>query len=164
MDLPPMLRVIRSSPIFVHWPLDVPPGVSGISSLPISLQSLVEGTEYPPQTPTLLQATTTKIVMIVENVSPTPFALLRRARNFEYRDDGWHLQEFANYEDPTLALTDEYLRVLKCISSANQSRSGTTASDYSHLRSLMKWGASSQKGLKFCGVRGPNRLIMRDPA
>ncbi|KAJ5124232.1 uncharacterized protein N7515_008057 [Penicillium bovifimosum] len=105
---------------------DVPRGVSGISSLPISLQSLVEATEYPPQTPTLLQVTTTKVVMIVENVSPTPFALLRRARNFEYRDDDWHLQEFANYEDPTTALTDECLRVLKCISSANQSSVSST--------------------------------------
>jgi hypothetical protein len=100
---------------------DVPRGVSGISSLPISLQSLVEATEYPPETPTLLQVTTTKVVMIVENVSPTPFSLLRRAKNFEYRDDDWHLQEFANYEDPIRALTDECLRVLKCISSANES-------------------------------------------
>jgi hypothetical protein len=37
-----------------------------------------------------LQVTTTKVVMIVENVSPTPFSLLRRAKNFEYRDDDWH--------------------------------------------------------------------------
>ncbi|CDM31926.1 hypothetical protein DTO013E5_1840 [Penicillium roqueforti] len=100
---------------------DVPRGVSGISSLPISLQSLVEATEYPPETPTLLQVTTTKVIMIVENVSPTPFSLLRRAKNFEYRDDDWHLQEFANYEDPVDALTDECLRVLRCISSTNQS-------------------------------------------
>ena len=95
--------------------------MTGISSLPISLQSLVGATEYPPETPTLLQVTTTKVVMIVENVSPTPFSLLRRAKNFEYRDDDWHLQEFANYEDPIRALTDECLRVLKCISSANES-------------------------------------------
>ncbi|KGO48481.1 protein of unknown function DUF1708 [Penicillium expansum] len=105
---------------------DVPRGVSGISSLPISLQSLVEATEYPPETPTLLQVTTTKVVMIVENVSPTPFSLLRRAKNFEYRDDDWHLQEFANYEDPVSALTDECLRVLRCISSANQSSVSST--------------------------------------
>ncbi|OQE38263.1 hypothetical protein PENCOP_c008G03320 [Penicillium coprophilum] len=105
---------------------DVPRGVSGISSLPISLQSLVEATEYPPETPTLLQVTTTKVVMIVENVSPTPFSLLRRAKNFEYRDDDWHLQEFANYEDPVSALTDECLRVLSCISSANQSSVSST--------------------------------------
>lgn len=59
--------------------------------------------------------------MIVENVSPTPFSLLRRAKNFEYRDDDWHLQEFANYDDPVSALTDECLRVLQCISSANES-------------------------------------------
>ncbi|KAJ5592492.1 hypothetical protein N7537_009396 [Penicillium hordei] len=105
---------------------DVHRGVSGISSLPISLQSLVEATEYPPETPTLLQVTTTKVVMIVENVSPTPFSLLRRAKNFEYRDDDWHLQEFANYEDPVSALTDECLRVLRCISSANQSSVSST--------------------------------------
>ncbi|KAJ5692556.1 hypothetical protein N7462_001979 [Penicillium macrosclerotiorum] len=100
---------------------DVPRGVTGISSLPISLQSLVQATEYPPDTPTLLQVTTTKVVMIVDTVSPTPFSLLRRAKNFEYRDDHWHLQEFANYEDPIKALTDECLRVLKCISSTNES-------------------------------------------
>lgn len=105
---------------------DVHRGVGGISSLPISLQSLVEATEYPPETPTLLQVTTTKVVMIVENVSPTPFSLLRRAKNFEYRDDDWHLQEFANYEDPVSALTDECLRVLRCISSANQSSVSST--------------------------------------
>ena len=96
-------------------------GVSGISSLPISLQTLVEATEYPPETPTLLQVSTTKVVMIVDTVSPTPFSLLRRAKNFEYRDDHWHLQEFANYEDPIKALTDECLRVLRCISSTNES-------------------------------------------
>ncbi|KAJ5334907.1 hypothetical protein N7452_007310 [Penicillium brevicompactum] len=105
---------------------DVPRGVSGISSLPISLQTLVEATEYPPETPTLLQVTTTKVVMIVENVSPTPFSLLRRAKNFEYRDDDWHLQEFANYDDPVSALTDECLRVLQCISSANESSVSST--------------------------------------
>lgn len=64
--------------------------------------------------------------MIVENVSPTPFSLLRRAKNFEYRDDDWHLQEFANYDDPINALTDECLRVLKCISSANASSVSST--------------------------------------
>lgn len=95
--------------------------MNGISTLPISLQSLVEATEYPPETPTLLQVTTTKVVMIVDTVSPTPFALLRRAKNFEYRDDHWHLQEFANFEDPVKALTDECLRVLRCISSTNES-------------------------------------------
>ncbi|KAJ6114597.1 hypothetical protein N7486_000375 [Penicillium sp. IBT 16267x] len=100
---------------------EMPRGVTGISSLPISLQSLVEATEYPPETPTLLQVTTTKVVMIVDTVSPTPFSLLRRAKNFEYRDEHWHLQEFANFEDPIKALTDECLRVLKCISSTNES-------------------------------------------
>lgn len=59
--------------------------------------------------------------MIVDTVSPTPFALLRRAKNFEYRDSDHHLQQFSNFEDPIRALTDECLRVLRCISSTNQS-------------------------------------------
>ena len=59
--------------------------------------------------------------MIVDSVSPTPFALLRRAKHFEYRDDDQALQEFSNYEDPVQALTDECRRVLKSISSTNQS-------------------------------------------
>lgn len=94
--------------------------MGGIATLPIALQSLVQATEYPPEAPTLLQVTTTKVVMIVDTVSPTPFALLRRAKNFEYRDSDRHLQEFSGFEDPIRALTDECFRVLKCIASTNQ--------------------------------------------
>lgn len=96
-------------------------GISGISTLPRSLQALVSQTEYPPQAPTLMQTSTTRVVMIVDSVSPTPFALLRRAKHFEYRDDDEALQQFSSYEDPVKALTDECRRVLKCISSTNQS-------------------------------------------
>ncbi|CRG88231.1 Meiotically up-regulated gene 8 protein [Talaromyces islandicus] len=101
-------------------------GISGISTLPIALQSLVQATEYPPQMPTLLQISTTKVVMIVDTVSPTPFALLRRAKNFEYRDSDRHLQEFTAYDDPTRALTDECQRVLKAIANTNQSEASTS--------------------------------------
>lgn len=59
--------------------------------------------------------------MVVNSVSPTPFALLRRAKHFEYRDDDQVLQQFSDFEDPVEALTDECRRVLKSISSANQS-------------------------------------------
>ncbi|KAF7594462.1 hypothetical protein BBP40_009095 [Aspergillus hancockii] len=97
-----------------------PRGMNSISTLPIALQTLLQATEYPPETPALLQVSTTKVVMIVDTVSPTPFALLRRAKNFEYRDSDRHLQEFASFEDPLRALTDECLRVLKCIASTNQ--------------------------------------------
>lgn len=62
-------------------------GVNGISTLPISLQKLVQETEYPPMAPTLMLYSTPKVAMIVESVSPTPFALLRRANNFVYRDE-----------------------------------------------------------------------------
>ena len=68
-----------------------------------------------------MQTGTTKVVMIVDSVSPTPFALLRRAKHFEYRDDDEALQRFSAYEDTVKALTDECRRVLECISSANQS-------------------------------------------
>lgn len=97
-------------------------GLNGISTLPMSLQKLVQETEYPPETPSLMQTSTTKVVMIVNSVSPTPFALLRRTNHFQYRDDDQALQQFSNYEDPSKALTDECRRVLKSISSANQSQ------------------------------------------
>ncbi|KAI9805408.1 MAG: hypothetical protein M1825_000659 [Sarcosagium campestre] len=96
-------------------------GISGISALPISLQTLVQQTEYPPETPTLMQTSTLKVIMSVDSVSPTPFALLRRAKNFEYRDDDAALQAFADFDDPVEALTEECRRVLRCISSTNQS-------------------------------------------
>ncbi|KAK2625486.1 hypothetical protein QTJ16_004798 [Diplocarpon rosae] len=96
--------------------------LNGISSLPMSLQKLVQETEYPPERPSLLQTRTTKVAMIVDAVSPTPFALLRRANHFQYRDDDRALQAFAEYEDPVKALTDECRRVLRSISTANQSQ------------------------------------------
>ena len=101
-------------------------GTKGIIGLPISLQQLVQATEYPPEAPTLIFNTVTKVIMIVDVVSPTPYALLRRAKNFEYRDDDSALQQFAGYDDPVRALTDECRRVLKCISSINQSNVSTT--------------------------------------
>lgn len=59
--------------------------------------------------------------MVVNSVSPTPFALLRRAKHFEYRDDDQVLQQFSDFEDPVQALTVECRRVLNSISSTNQS-------------------------------------------
>jgi Domain of unknown function (DUF1708) len=101
-------------------------GTKGIIGLPIALQQLVQATEYPPKAPALMFNEATKVVMIVDVVSPTPYALLRRAKNFEYRDDDRALQQFANHDDPVRALTDECRRVLKCISSTNQSTISTT--------------------------------------
>lgn len=99
-------------------------GFNGISALPISLQTLVGDTHYPPAYPPF--ESTSKVVMVVNSVSPTPFALLRRAKHFEYRDDDEVLQQFSNFEDPVQALTDECRRVLKSISSANQSAVSNT--------------------------------------
>lgn len=101
------------------WP--DPDVVGKIETLPRSLQALLQQTEYPPEPPALMQTTTTKVVMIVDSVSPTPFALLRRAKHFEYRDDDEALQQFSSFEDPVRALTDECRRVLECIATANQS-------------------------------------------
>ena len=61
--------------------------------------------------------------MVVDTVSPTPFALLRRSKNFHYRDDDDVLQRFSEFDDPVIALTDECRRVLKSISSANDTSS-----------------------------------------
>ncbi|KAJ4990243.1 hypothetical protein SVAN01_04334 [Stagonosporopsis vannaccii] len=110
--------------------------IGGISNLPRSLQSLLSQTEYPPQAPVLMQSRTTKVVMIVDSVSPTPFALLRRAKNFEYRDDDAALQQFSAYEDTVKALTDECRRVLESIATANQSvvSPGATTPDPSWSR------------------------------
>ncbi|KAM0288002.1 hypothetical protein ACHAQH_000070 [Verticillium albo-atrum] len=94
----------------------------GISMLPMSLQKLLQETEYPPHRPSLMQSSTNKVVMIVDTVSPTPFALLRRANHFHFRDEDRALQEFSDFEDPIRALTEECRRVLKSISSANQSQ------------------------------------------
>src|SRR5690606_38104435 len=51
-----------------------------------------------------------------------PFSLLRRANHFQYRDDGSGLSAYAEYEDPVKALTEECRRVLRAISSTNQSQ------------------------------------------
>lgn len=96
-------------------------GTNGISALPLSLQKLLETTEYPPVLHGVMETGTKKVVMIVDTVSPTPFALLRRAKHFQYRDDDQALQRFSEYDDPVQALTDECRRVLKNISSANDS-------------------------------------------
>lgn len=99
-------------------------GINGISALPLSLQALVQATEYPPEQ--LNMSPTSKVVMIVDSVSPTPFALLRRAKHFQYRDQDRALQEFSSYDDPVQALTEECRRVLKSISSTNQSTISTS--------------------------------------
>ncbi|KAI1920354.1 hypothetical protein LOZ65_004068 [Ophidiomyces ophidiicola] len=101
-------------------------GTNGFATLPLSLQTLLQATEYPPEAPSLLQSRTTKVVMIVDTVSPTPFALLRRAKNFEYRDSDVILRNFSSFDDPAQALSDECRRVLRCISTTNQSDVSTT--------------------------------------
>ncbi|TGJ86654.1 hypothetical protein E0Z10_g2086 [Xylaria hypoxylon] len=121
---------------------------AAISLLPMSLQKLLQETEYPPQTPTLLLSSTYKVVMIVDTVSPTPFSLLRRANHFQYREDDKILQEFSEYEDPVTALTEECRRVLKAISLANQSQ----VSSSKHSTSLRDASWSRFEDIGFSGT------------
>ncbi|KAH6619549.1 hypothetical protein B0J18DRAFT_247732 [Chaetomium sp. MPI-SDFR-AT-0129] len=106
----------------------------GISLLPMSLQKLLQETEYPPQRPALMQSSTNRVAMIVDTVSPTPFALLRRANHFQYRDDDRALQEWSEYEDPIQALTEECSRVLRAIAAANQSQAVSSSKHSTSLR------------------------------
>ncbi|KAL8832897.1 MAG: hypothetical protein Q9170_004677 [Blastenia crenularia] len=119
-------------------------GINGISALPVSLQTLAEATEYPPEQTSLNPVS--KVVMIVDRVSPTPFALLRRAKHFEYRDDDQALQEFSDYEDPVQALTEECRRVLKCISSTNQSVAATSKASTSLRNPDAEWSRFEDLG------------------
>ncbi|KAM3532671.1 hypothetical protein NHJ13051_000134 [Beauveria bassiana] len=106
--------------------------LTGITMLPRSLQKLLNETEYPPKAADMLVSRTNKLVMIVDSVSPTPFALLRRASKFEYRDSDIALRKLSDFDDATEALSEECRRVLKAISAANQSQ----ASSAKHSTSL----------------------------
>ncbi|KAL9595635.1 MAG: hypothetical protein Q9179_004906 [Wetmoreana sp. 5 TL-2023] len=119
-------------------------GVNGILALPTSLQILAEATEYPPEQTSIMAIP--KVVMIVNRVSPTPFALLRRAKHFEYRDDDQALQEFSDFEDPVQALTEECRRVLKCISSTNQSAAATSKASTSLHHPDAEWSRFEDLG------------------
>ncbi|KAL8693791.1 MAG: hypothetical protein Q9218_001439 [Villophora microphyllina] len=119
-------------------------GVSGISALPITLQTLAEATEYPPEQTSLMVVS--KVVMIVNRVSPTPFALLRRAKHFEYRDDDVALQQFSDFDDPVQALTEECRRVLRCISSTNQSAAATSKASTSLRNPDAEWSRFEDLG------------------
>ncbi|KAK0618063.1 hypothetical protein B0T17DRAFT_322266 [Bombardia bombarda] len=110
------------------------PTRGGISLLPMSLQKLLQETEYPPQRPALMQSSTNKVSMIVDTVSPTPFALLRRANHFQYRDDDRALREWSEYDDPIQALTEECRRVLRAVSAANQSHAVSSSKHSTSLR------------------------------
>ncbi|RKF58578.1 putative morphogenesis protein msb1 [Golovinomyces cichoracearum] len=123
--------------------MDSAKGLAGISQLPMSLQKLLKETDYPPESLKNMHTTTPRVLMIVESVSPTPFALLRRANHFQYRDEDKALMEFSEYIDPIEALTDECKRVLQLIASSNQSPSthpdhfgGTTDTSWSRFEDL----------------------------
>ena len=92
-----------------------------VSLLPTSLRALLASVDYPPVTPPQFQTRTVRVIMTVDRVSPSPFALLRRAKNIQYGIGDRALKVFTDFDDPVRALTDECRRVLKCISSTGQS-------------------------------------------
>lgn len=121
-------------------------GISGISALPRSLQALVAQTEYPPGKPSVMQTRTPKVVMIVDSVSPTPFALLRRSKHFKYREEDRLLQRFSEYSDPVQALTAECQRVLCGIASTNQSAARSRQQDHALQSSPESWSRFTDLG------------------
>ena len=129
-------------------------GAGGFSSLPLSLQTLLHATEYPPEKSTMMQTATPKVEMIVDTVSPTPFALLRRSKHFQYRDEDRELQRFSEYDDPIDALTDECRRVLKSISSVNDS----SVSNVETSTSLRDASWSRFEDIGFSGIGGGSNL------
>ena len=122
---------------------------SSVPMLPTSLRALLHSIEYPPPKTAILVSKSVKVVMTVETVSPTPFALLRRAKNFQFREDDKTLQAFVQHDDPLLSLTDECRRVLKCISQTNES-SISSLGISSGLRAQPSW--SKFQDLGFSGV------------
>jgi hypothetical protein len=92
-----------------------------VSLLPTSLRALLASVDYPPVTPPQFQNRTVRVVITVDKVSPSPFVLLRRARNLQYNHSDLALKVFTDFDDPIRALTEECRRVLKCISSSGQS-------------------------------------------
>lgn len=97
------------------------PGSDSISLLPRAMVALINETVYPPPKPKLLESVAPSVLMIVDAVSPTPIAMLERAKNLSYRDTDHVLTAFAQYEDPARALTAECGRVFEMIATNIQS-------------------------------------------
>lgn len=131
---------------------DVDPSMNVIERIPRSLQALLAQTEYPPDAPALLQRTTPRVVMIVDQVSPTPFSLLRRAKHFEYRQNDRVLRAYSEFDDPVEALTDECKRVLYAIASTNSS--GPAQSRHGLAKSEETWTSFTSVG--FGDLSSPN--------
>jgi hypothetical protein len=130
------------------------PSLTVIERIPRSLQALLAQTEYPPETPTLLQRTTPRVLMLVDTVSPGPFAMLRRAKHFEYQSNYRVLQEFSEYDDPVEALTDECKRVLYAIATTNSS--APVQSRHAKLQKPEEsWSAFSNMGFSDLGTEPP---------
>ncbi|KAK3109340.1 multicopy suppressor of a budding defect, partial [Teratosphaeriaceae sp. CCFEE 6253] len=137
---------------------DADPSMNVIERIPRSLQALLASTEYPPETPTLLQRSTPRVVMLVDAVSPTPFALLRRAKHFEYRDKDRTLREYSEFEDPVDALTDECKRVLYAISSIN------SAAALSRHGNMAKTGQESWSNFQNMGFGDLDQTMLSNKA
>jgi len=131
-----------------------------VSLLPTSLRALLASVDYPPVTPQQLQTRTVRVVITVDKVSPSPFALLRRAKNLHYNHSDRALKVFTDYDDPIRALTDECRRVLKCISSSSHGQ--TSAGRTSNGLQDQSW--SRFQDLGFAGLTEPESEDSEDDA
>lgn len=122
--------------LFLAYLRSIAPTPGQISAaLPLSLSTLLSQTSYPParvaSTPIAPGATSIlRITLSVRNISPTPFALLDRLARHSFiqtnpneRGDALEsiIEAQTNHHDPTRALSDECLRVLRLISATNES-------------------------------------------
>ncbi len=75
--------------------LDSRTSLNGISAIPQSLRRLVIETENPPERSPLLTGFVRHVVIVVDTAAATSFALLRRANNFQYREDDIGLRKLS---------------------------------------------------------------------
>jgi hypothetical protein len=122
--------------LFLAYLRSIAPTPGQISAaLPLSLSTLLSQTSYPPKpathSPIAPGATSIlRITLSVRNVSPTPFALLDRVARHSFiqtnpneKGDALEsiLESQTTHNDPTKALTNECLRVLRLIAATNES-------------------------------------------
>ncbi|OLL23540.1 Morphogenesis-related protein MSB1 [Neolecta irregularis DAH-3] len=108
--------------LFFAYLRSMAPAHSGPSNLPRILEKLLAESRYPPHRTTFQHHAVLKISLLVDRVSPSPFALLKRAvRHHIYNDSQALAELYACTDDPSKCLSDECARVLKCIAAVNSS-------------------------------------------
>jgi Meiotically up-regulated protein Msb1/Mug8 domain len=122
--------------LFLAYLRSIAPTAGQISAaLPLSLSTLLSQTKYPPKPITAVPiapgaTSILRITLSVRTVSPTPFALLNRLARHSFvqtnpneRGDALEalIEAQSTHGDPTKALTNECLRVLRLVAATNES-------------------------------------------